>query len=255
MYSLLSALTEPFLLAMAALGIALVVAWRRGCLVGRARWWIGGLYLLLYLQSVTLTSYLMLGTLEWQYPTPQAWSADNGAIVVLSGAFLPPGPDRHRSEPAPATLMRCWHAAGVYRETHLPVLVSGGPSGGNTPTDSDASQMRSLLEMFDVPASDVLLEDRSFSTYENAVESARILKSKGIENVILVTDARHMPRAVWCFEKQGIVVQAAPCGSRAGKAPPLSIMWLLPTYLSLTDTQAGCREWTGSLWYWLKGRI
>ena len=79
--------------------------------------------------------------------------------------------------------------------------------------------------------------------------------SSRLENVILVTDARQMPRAVWCFEKQGIAVHAAPCGSRAGKAPSLNIMWILPTYLSLTDTQAGFREWTGSLWYWLKGRI
>ncbi len=60
------------------------------------------------------------------------------------------------------------------------------------------------------------LEEESRTTWENAVYSARLLREAGIERVVLVTSAAHMPRSRWCFEQQGLEVIAAPSGFMSG---------------------------------------
>lgn len=39
-----------------------------------------------------------------------------------------------------------------------------------------------------------------------------MLKAEGIERIVLVTSAAHMPRSRWCFEQNGMTVIAAPVG-------------------------------------------
>ena len=50
----------------------------------------------------------------------------------------------------------------------------------------------------------------SRNTYENALYSRQFLQEKGINQIILVTSAFHMPRSVMLFEQQGFEVFPAP---------------------------------------------
>lgn len=47
-------------------------------------------------------------------------------------------------------------------------------------------------------------EDRSRTTYENALYSAEVLRDANVDTVILITQARGLPRAIWSFEKAGL---------------------------------------------------
>ena len=114
----------------------------------------------------------------------------------------------------------------------------------------------------DVPANAIWLEDKSQNTYENALFSAQILKSRGITRVILVTSAQHMPRSVALFEKQGIQVIPAPAdftitvdswqqlseNNLAGQ-----IIDLLPNTSNLGLTSNALKEYLGWLAYRLRG--
>lgn len=54
------------------------------------------------------------------------------------------------------------------------------------------------------------IEDKSRNTFENGAYSATILKANNIARVIVVTEAWHMPRAVWSFARAGMTAIPAP---------------------------------------------
>jgi uncharacterized SAM-binding protein YcdF (DUF218 family) len=118
-----------------------------------------------------------------------------------------------------------------------------------------AEAMRDFLVELGVPSSDIILESRSRSTYENALQSARLLKDRGIRKIILVTEAAHMPRALGTFRKQGLEAVPAPCHyiSTAWFERPL--LGLLPAPGTLRESQGVLHEWLGMAWYRLRGRM
>src|SRR6185312_16009014 len=59
-----------------------------------------------------------------------------------------------------------------------------------------------LQKDFGVPVS--WAEDRSETTFQNALYTARLLKPQAVTTVVLVTHAWHMRRALWSFERVGL---------------------------------------------------
>ena len=55
--------------------------------------------------------------------------------------------------------------------------------------------MKDLLVELGVPPEQIIVEDRSTSTYENAVECRQLLVERQMTRIVLVTDALHMRRA------------------------------------------------------------
>ncbi|MFN2359692.1 MAG: YdcF family protein [Marinobacter sp.] len=86
-------------------------------------------------------------------------------------------------------------------------------SGGHDPQFTAASSAESMLRFITalgVPRSDILLEEKSRNTTQNADFTADILARRSINRILLVTSALHMPRAVALFEAQGLdVIPAA----------------------------------------------
>lgn len=167
-----------------------------------------------------------------------------GAIVVLGADFMPHTPEYGQSTVGWITLERVRYGAFVARRTGLPVLVSGGDLEGGAPPL--AVRMQQVLEgELGVPVR--WTERRSRSTLENARFSAEILSAAGIERVLLVTHAWHMPRARRAFEAAGLEVVAAPTGFRFW--PNASLHAVLPSARSLLDSSLAIHEWTGRAWY------
>lgn len=146
-----------------------------------------------------------LSTSSWKQLPQRA-----DAIVVL-------GAGRERGDPAwggqdqptGLALERMRFAAELYRVSGLPLLTSGGLHFGEPPSEADI--MAAALEHdFQVPVR--WRESRSRTTWENAVFTAQLLKAQGIRRVVVVTQAWHMPRARWSFERAGLEVVCAPVG-------------------------------------------
>jgi uncharacterized SAM-binding protein YcdF (DUF218 family) len=68
--------------------------------------------------------------------------------------------------------------------------------------------MRQLALSLGVPGSACLLEEDSHSTHENAVNTARLLASRDIRKVVLITDRFHLFRARQEFRLQGVDAKA-----------------------------------------------
>lgn len=173
------------------------------------------------------------------------------AIVVIGG-----GAQHHAGESPepqtvrPLTLERLVHAAWIARSTRLPVMVSGGPP--RTGRASEASLMKRTLEQ--ALATPVRwTEEVSRDTGENAMFSARILREAGVERVILVTQAYHMPRAEASFRRAGLSVLPAPHGF-AGSQPGWQLSDLLPNGNAAALSYRASHELLGRVWYRIRGR-
>ena len=247
-----SLLLPPFGLLLALLLIALLI--KRRPRLGRTLLWI---YLgLFYALSVPFVATHLLLSLEW-YP-PLEESADiqrAGAIVVLSAAGYRGGPEyREAGAPEAAadragslTLQRLQYAAYLARRTGLPILTTGG-SRHFGPERSMARLMKRTLEE-DFRVAVRWTEDQARDTFQNARDSQALLQAEGIETVLLVTHAWHMPRAVFSFETAGLRVIAAPTRFTFPPEPRMADFW--PSMGALQASYYGLHEWLGLAWYWL----
>lgn len=199
----------------------------------------------LYLSSVPAVAYRLIQALESRSP-PRVQAQDGQAIVILGAGrnvdALEYGGDTVNS----MALQRLRYGARLYKETGLPILLSGGRVYGEP--RSEAELGKAILEAeFCTPVR--WTEERSRNTLENARNSVAMLRDQGITRILLVTHAYHMPRALWSFRAQGIT--ALPAATGYSTRGPLSqglYAWL-PQATALLVTRIALHEWLGSLWY------
>lgn len=255
MYRLAVGLLQPYPLLFVLTGLAVANLWRKRRETRGRLTMLTLAFAALALTSTPAVSHLALGSLEWQYPPLDRRPADAEAIVVLSAGVIPPDATRGRAELDEDTIRRCLHAARLYHQGKpCPVLVSGGKVDPDTENPACAQLMRDFLVQLGVRESDVLVEDASRTTYENAVESVKVLKARGLRRALLVTDGVDLFRAARCFQKQGAVPVASASWYRAS-----GLEGTLFDYLPSPGAARGCQrawhEWLGVLWYRLQGRI
>jgi uncharacterized SAM-binding protein YcdF (DUF218 family) len=101
----------------------------------------------------------------------------------------------------------------------------------------------------------VLTEERSRNTYQNAVETSRILVTEGWHSLLLVTSASHMPRAHAVFQSRGLEVIAAPTDFQVAAYSQPDILDWIPTAGGLGRTTAALHEYLGIWVYRLRGWI
>ncbi|CDH47082.1 conserved hypothetical protein [Candidatus Contendobacter odensis Run_B_J11] len=207
-------------------------------------------FLLSYGFSIPFTASLLSRPLQ-PYMPPTAHvlkSQQPGAIVVLGGGLYTyaseygDGPTVHDR-----TLGRVRYAARLARLTGLPVLATGGrPKADEGP--SEAELMKGILEgEFGIPH--VLTETTSRDTWQNAVNSAALLRERHINTILLVTNAAHLPRAVAAFQAQGLVVIPAPTLFFDDQPHPFDFQSWLPSVTAIAEIHYAGYEWLGQWWY------
>ena len=234
--SLLLPPVGPLLLIACGL---LILRWRRRC--GLFLAW-GGVSLLLALSLPTVSDLLVRGL--HKYPPVKLEAARQAqAIVVLGGGILRHAEEYENTDViGQSSLMRLRYGARLYRQTHLPLLLSGGaPSGGTT----EAAVMAQTLK-HDYGIDARWQEVDSFDTHDNAIFSAALLRADGIQTILLVTEGPHMRRSVMEFEAAGMTVIAAPT-LLAIRPPATGTASLFPNAGALRRSSEVIQEWLGIL--------
>ncbi len=173
------------------------------------------------------------------------------AIVVLAAGAVPAESAELQPSLKENTYLRCRHGLWIWkRNPQLPILLCGGTTSVlKTPA---AAIMRRLMLEEGVPDAQVWTEERSTSTYENALYGAEILRAKGVRRIVLVTEAYHMLRSERCFRRQGMEVIPAACNfSVAGRDPN----GFLPNGSGILENEQTLHELFGLGWYLVRGRI
>ena len=144
---------------------------------------------------------------------------------------------------------RIVHAFRIYRAGKAPViLISGGMLPWETGV-TEAQQIADFLVELGAPRSALILENKSQTTRENAVNTAAIFKAYGWQHGILVTSGLHMPRALAAFQKAGLDMTPSASDTTGGSFSVDSVLDLLPQVNALAWTTAAIREIVGLMVY------
>lgn len=237
-------------IALLVVGIALFIARHRktglfiaACGLGWALFW-----------SLPASSLWAGGRLEQLYPhvSPDALPQAE-AIVVLGGNTANNRQNWFEPYDPGTASARIDKAALLYQTGHAPrILLSGAALDGSI---SEAEMMAKILQQQDIPKEALILETESYTTYENAVYTHRLLAEHGIKRVLLVTSALHMPRAMAVFRKQGITAIAAPVRPQIVVPSDPSFSFWQPDARALSASRSIIKEYAGLLVYWLRGWI
>jgi uncharacterized SAM-binding protein YcdF (DUF218 family) len=203
---------------------------------------------ILLIFSTNIGAYLLCQPLEaLEQPLRSPLTSGAQAIVVLTAGRISDAPEYGGKDiPDYVALARAGYAAKLYRETGLPLLVTGGIGPEDGYNESLAAGLaRALQQQFGVPVR--WTEERSKNTAENASYSALLLKQAGVQRILLVTDAMHMRRARLAFEKQGFSVVAAP--TMFFSENKMRLQGLIPGAENLRRSCYAVYEWMGLLWY------
>jgi len=203
-------------------------------------------------------------SLEWRY-LPLSNIPDANVIVLLGGGTEASEPPRQMVDLNSAG-DRVLYAAALYKQGKAKyILVSGGNiTFFGTRSSTPADEMADLLNFMGVPNEAIWKENKSQNTHENAVNCERILSEKGINKILLVTSAMHMPRAVALFEHNGLQVIPAPTDftvTYQGWADltrldlKTQILNFIPNSGDMSIVTNSMKEYLGLLAYHLRGWI
>ena len=226
-----------FVVALVWLGWRL---WRRSRRLAGVAWMVA---LLLYAASVAPVSEWLLRDLEYRIPPAAVARAD--VIVVLGGGTMRdvPIPAGWSGQLHDAAAQRLLAAYALHRQTGLPLLVSGGEVFAEY--GREAVIMRDILVSFGVAPQNIILEDRSLNTTENARFTAPILREWGWRRPLLVTSAFHMPRSVAEFQRAGVSMAPYPAGFYASRRYHWTLLDVVPSGSALRGTSIALKEYLG----------
>lgn len=154
---------------------------------------------------------------------------------------------------------RIWQAIHLYYLGKVDKILLVGANGNLTDNGLDeANQFKAVLLDFGIPDADILVEDQSKNTYQNAIEAKKITDlDSALNSFLLVTSALHMRRSLACFKKAGFEnIDTFTTDHYTGARRGYSFeQYLLPNISVMSDWGKLNHEWVGYLSYWFAGYL
>jgi uncharacterized SAM-binding protein YcdF (DUF218 family) len=194
----------------------------------------------------------MMLVLEQRFPHPSKLPDRIDGILVLGGAVDPRISLAYGETVFNDSVGRV--LAGVALARHHPEAKLALVSGEGELFPVGFAESRATLDFVleeGIPATRIIVEERSRSTHENAVFAKELIRPGSDQNWILVTSAFHMPRAVAAFRAVEWPVIPYPVDFRVDPRTGLRANFNLLEGLG-TSTTAG-KEWAGLVGYRLRG--
>jgi uncharacterized SAM-binding protein YcdF (DUF218 family) len=200
--------TLPVITILVAL--AIVLAWLH---LRRSAYLIAALALVLFLGvGCGPIPALLASGLQESYPaTVAVQKAQVTAIVLLGGGTELAADGRTQSvEVGPLAFGRLVKTLQLYRECKQVnsvciVLITGGDPIHRGKTE--AAVYGAVLRQSGVDPADLVLEERSLNTFQNAGYTAPLLQSRKVDQVFLVTSGVHLRRSLLYFAHFGVVAR------------------------------------------------
>jgi uncharacterized SAM-binding protein YcdF (DUF218 family) len=207
--------------------------------------------IVLYVLSLGHTADFILKPLEEKYPPLAAEKIALDAVVVPGGGSVDLAWINANPVPNSETLSRVVLGVELARKFKVPLVLCGGNGEPFTTTVRDADPMAAAALAMGMPANQVLVENESRNTLENARAVRKLLKQ---DRIILATSAYYMRRAKAMFTRQGFVVIPAPTFFLA-QTRVFSFASFIPKAGDLSRSTTGIAEWISLAWWSIRGEV
>lgn len=154
---------------------------------------------------------------------------------------------------------RIWQAITLYKTGKIKkIFISGGSGFVIDRGLKEATQTREVLLKWKIPKQDIIIESNSKNTYENAVETKKVLNRSypHIKKCLLITSAQHMRRAKAIFKKQNLNCDTFSTDLYTG--PTRNYFWdqyFVPNVQTISDWNSLIKEWIGFVVYDVMGYL
>jgi len=136
------------------------------------------------------------------------------AIVVLGAA-------QYDGRPSPVFEARLSHAVGLFHQGLAPLfVVTGGRIPGDTTTEAAVARQYAIAH--GVPAQAIIGEDQARNTLTSMRSVAVLLKDRGLQSALFVSDPTHMLRVLRMAADMGIEGYGSPTTTSPVAADPVA---------------------------------
>jgi uncharacterized SAM-binding protein YcdF (DUF218 family) len=249
-------LAQPSNLITIAIGVGLFLTATKWRIAGRRLTSAGVVALLI--GGLSPVAGMLILPLENRFPRPDLTrdSRPIRGIIVLGGAedvrYRPPRELASVNEAAERYIEA---VALARRFPEAQIVFSGGSGSLFSEAGPEADTAARLFAALGIDASRITFEGRSRDTYENAMFTARLIGTSPRQEGrwVLITSGWHMPRAIGCFRRAGLMVEAWPVDYRtSGRFEALD--WEDSISKGLRRLDFIAKEYVGLLAYYVTGR-
>lgn len=212
------------------------------------RWFVGAGVMVVFLSSWGPVGNALIAPLE-RHHAPVMDARDYSgvtAVVVLGTGYRSRAELPVTSQLNDTAVVRLMEGVRLYRQLPDARLVL---TGGSSSDDSEgaAHGYAKAARALGVPEEDIIILDNPWDTGQEALA---VRQNLGEQQVILVTSASHMPRAVRLFQTAGLTPIAAPTRHRSLETEQGLTYWV-PSAEHLRKTERALYEYMGMVSVWL----
>jgi uncharacterized SAM-binding protein YcdF (DUF218 family) len=242
---------SPFTWLLCALGIYLFVKKKK------VKKWskIAIIFIVLFFSnSIVFKEFMRL----WEVPATHSSNIKEHDLAIVLGGMFDYDNSAERLS-AGKSSDRLWQTLDLYFKGKVKKILISGDSGYITDRGlHEAAQIKEKLIHWGIPDDDIIVEGNSKNTYENALETAKILKEDypQYKDFILVTSAYHMRRSRACFEKQNLSVTVYSTDQfTGGKRAYHWDEYFVPNPMNFVNWFVLIKEWVGYSTYKIMGYL
>jgi len=207
--------------------------------------------ILIILCSLPIVSKNLIYYLEKDYKLQKPSEINSAdAIVVLSGMVNSVKIDQNIHYEFSGSVDRILAGIKLYKSKRSPSLIL---TRGKVPWSvgiPEGEYLKDFAISFGIPEESILLTSEVQNTDQEA-KAVKDILPKGKENIILVTSAFHMPRAIKVFNAAGLNPIPFAVDFKVS-AEKVAVMRFLPSAVSFRQTSFFVREMIGRTYYYLK---
>lgn len=204
LFRILQLFTEPYFLLFLAAVVIIVLRRKNKSKKLRAGICIAILLIIIIIGNGFLGK-LTSGYLQKNYTSPSALNCTNSqnpVIVVLGGGVVNINNTETPHTISYSRIVKAYELYYQYKKNNqsCKILISGKGRGRT----SEAALFSEHFKSIGVSDTDLIIEDKSMNTYENAKYSSKILQQMTPSTIHLVTSGFHMKRSVSMFQTFGL---------------------------------------------------